>query len=143
MDGTLRPNAAGKDSRKTEEEKDAVLKKTNAYYFENWHRALLKLIHYKNPGVANSDQYSLLTLKADKNQPIFFHVDFLKPGKTNYVVEHKKVENKNANDQFFDMVAFEGDSAGDESNRSTLSKFRKPRRNPPDVYVHNTLTQFR
>ena len=67
MEGTLRATSAGKDSRKTEEEKDAVLKKMHDYYFENWHRALLKLVHYKNPGVANSDQYSLLTLKADKN----------------------------------------------------------------------------
>ena len=86
-DLTVNPLSTGDyRNRQTNEEKDAILRKAEAYYFENWHRALLKLIHYKNPSVANSDQYSLVTLKADKTQPIFFHVDFLKPGKTTYIV---------------------------------------------------------
>ena len=39
------------------------------------------------------EKYSLLTLKADNSQqdPIFFHVAFVKPGKATYMVEQKEV----------------------------------------------------
>jgi len=59
------------------------------YYQENWHRTLLALTRYKNPSVANAENYSLMTLNLDSQQSIFFHVDFIKPGKATYVVEHK------------------------------------------------------
>ena len=60
------------------------------YYFEHWHRVLLQKLRYKHPCVANADNYSLLTLKSFHEQQIFFHVDFIKPGKSTYVVEHKE-----------------------------------------------------
>jgi len=78
----------------------------DAYYKEYWHRVLLSLIRYKSPSVANADLYSLSTFVQDKNQPIFFHVDFMKPGKNVYVVEHNPVYV--LEDVFMQMSAFRG-----------------------------------
>ena len=47
----------------TEEESKIVMAKQDAYYQEHWHRALLTLLRYKNPQVANRELYSVLTLK--------------------------------------------------------------------------------
>ena len=134
-DGSVRKEAIGKYAidPMTDEEKDAVIVKENKYYHDNWHRALLSLIRYKNPSVANTDNYSLMTLKADPEQPIFFHVDFIKPGKASYVVEHSS-KPKNSKDQFYEMSAFNDEP----SSLATISKNK-----PPDLYVHHTLTQFR
>ena len=48
-------------------------------------------MHFKNPSVASIDDYSLLALKARKDAKIYFHADFIKPGKSNYIIEHKPV----------------------------------------------------
>ena len=112
-DGSVRAEAVGKYALEpmTEREKDAIIAKEHDYYQEHWHKALLSLMGYKNPSVANSEHYSLMTLKADKNQPIFFHIDFMKPGKATYAVEHVPVtqKEKTTKDHFFDMCAFEED----------------------------------
>ena len=48
----------------------------------------------------------------DQSQPIYFHVDFLKPGKNTYLVEHcRKEEVKN---DFFNIMAL-GDDFDDKS----------------------------
>lgn len=73
----------------TEEEIDQVELKQNTYYFEHWHRIFLQMLHYKNPAVASAGNYSLLTFNSYKFQPIYFHVAFVKPGKSTYIVEHR------------------------------------------------------
>ena len=65
----------------------AVKAEQERYYAEHWHRVLYQLIGYKNPSVANADLYSLLSLRMNTNEPIFFHVDFMKPGKNIYLIE--------------------------------------------------------
>ena len=49
------------------------------------------MIRYKNPSVANAESYDHISLKGNKD-PIFFHVDFCKPGKNTYIIEHKEAE---------------------------------------------------
>ena len=88
----------------TEEESKALMLKQDQYYKENWHRALLSILRYKHPTVANADQYALLSLKQTQNEPIFFSVGFMKPGKNTYYVERKDVgggSNEDANEGFF------------------------------------------
>jgi len=70
----------------TEAEIDLVELKQNTYYFEHWHRILLNTLLYKNPSVAGTENYSLTTFKAYEFQQIFFHVAFVKPGKSTYIV---------------------------------------------------------
>lgn len=87
-------------------------------------------MRYKNPAVANSESYALATFKTDQTQPIFFHADFCKPGKSTYLVEHKN--KKNVSSGFFEMLAF-GESACDDQETLELPK-------APDLYVHQMLT---
>lgn len=108
FEGLVRKEVAGRDtSEMTDKEKDSIINKEHKYYQENWHRALLKLIRYKNPSVANSEKYSLLTLKADNTQTVYFHIDFVKPGKVSYVVEHRKFHAKKPRKSFFDYFVDE------------------------------------
>ena len=73
-----------------EEETEHVEMKKKEYYFEHWHRILLPLLLYKNPAVASAENYSLSIFKAFEHQPIYFYVEFVKPGKQIYIVEHKE-----------------------------------------------------
>jgi len=40
------------------------------------------------------EKYSLLTLSANEQQKIYIHIDFVKPGKSTYFIEHKKEVNR-------------------------------------------------
>ena len=90
-----------------------MIKLRDKYYTENWHRALQSIVRYKNPTVANSEAYTLLSLN-EPNQPIFFHAEFCKPGKNVYMVEHCKTNQKSVYQGFFDMIAFGGDVVSDK-----------------------------
>ena len=121
--GLVRPYCApGPDSEPLNpEEIKAVKAKTNAYYKENWHRALLSTCLYQSPEVANSESYSLPSFDPDK-EPIYFHVDFLKPGKNTYFVEHftrKPKLNVGTVDFFFDAFR---DSNPDMDNPALLEE---------------------
>ena len=90
-EGKVRTYCTGPDAEKlNEEESKLVISNRDFYYKENWHRALQSIVRYKNPTVANSEAYTLLSLKQDMNEPIFFHADFCKPGKNTYIIEHAK-----------------------------------------------------
>ena len=47
----------------TDEESKAVMNKQDEYYQEHWHRALLTLLRYLNPQVANTELYTKMTLE--------------------------------------------------------------------------------
>lgn len=60
-----------------------------------WNRVIMSLIKYKNPKVINAEHFSSKSLLngVDKNDPVYFHVDWVKPGKSFYAVQHlSKVE---------------------------------------------------
>ena len=102
-DQVVRPYVLGPEAEKmTDEESAHVIKKQDLYYQEHWHRALLTLLRYNNPQVANSESYSVLSLTQDKSCPVFFHVDFCKPGKTTYIVEHNKQKGMSYVENFFE-----------------------------------------
>lgn len=86
----VRPDVQDTIDTMNDEEHDYVRQQEDNYYFEHWHRVLLDLLLYRNPHVASVEDYSVLTLKACKHNPIFFHVDFIRPGKSTFLVEHKQ-----------------------------------------------------
>lgn len=89
-DGSIRPSATGPEAvPKHPKEVEALEQKMATYYKENWHRALLSLLGYKKPYIASLENYTLISLKTS---PIYFHIDFLKPGKTTYIIEHREQE---------------------------------------------------
>ena len=69
-----------------------------------------------------------MTLQKDKSHPIFFHVEFCKPGRNTYLVEH--VLKKNAKTEFFEHKAFD-----------TEEEEKKPV--DAQLYVHQMITQVR
>ena len=63
-EGLISPYVKDKENGQamTDEESETVMKKQDEYYAEHWHRALLALLRYSNPQVANSELYSVMTL---------------------------------------------------------------------------------
>lgn len=56
------------------------------YYEENWSKLIMKLLKYKNPLVANAHKLTSITSKIDPGTKVYFHVDWVKPGKHTYLV---------------------------------------------------------
>ena len=90
---TMDPNAEDMTSK----EHEKVMNMQERYYREHWHRALLSSLRYQNPAVANADGHSILSIKMNPTEPIYFHVDFLKPGKCTYLIEHQEPINPEDN----------------------------------------------
>ena len=148
----VRPDVQDTIDTMNDEERDYVRQQEDKYYFEHWHRVLLDLLLYRNPHVASIEDYSVLTLKANKNNPIFFHVDFIRPGKSTYVVEHKQQFNESSlMVNAFDKIAEGTVGFVDKlKTQSTKKDFFATKRGstirgqaPAKIYVHNMLTQFR
>lgn len=61
--GKVRTYCKGPDKEDmNEEESTYVIMNRDKYYEANWHRALQSIVRYKNPAVANSEAYTLLSL---------------------------------------------------------------------------------
>jgi hypothetical protein len=48
----------------------------------------MRILKFKTPLVANGQSLSSESIKVDPSNPIYFHVDWVRPGKHIYVVEH-------------------------------------------------------
>ena len=46
------------------------------------------IMRYKNPLIANVNQMTSLSEKMHDNQEIYFHIDWVKPGRHVYAIEH-------------------------------------------------------
>ena len=53
----------------------------------------MPLLRYKKPQVANSEHFTYDKLLSTTDEPIYFHVAWLKPGKITYAVE-SMIENE-------------------------------------------------
>lgn len=60
------------------------------YYEENWSTLIMKHLHYPNPLVANAHKLTSITSKIDPGSKVYFHVDFVKPGRHTYLISHDK-----------------------------------------------------
>ena len=105
--------------------------KEQAYYQQFWHKALNAIIRYRHPQVANSEAYSILSLE---NEPIFFHAEFMKPGKNVFCVEYRKRQEQHTYD-FFDQFDKLGEGSG-----SFVDNSEEVKSNPIELYVHSLLT---
>lgn len=61
-----------------------------AYYEAQWSSVIMAIMRYRNPLVANAHTLTTLSAKVDPNHKMFFHIDWVKPGKHMFVVEHDK-----------------------------------------------------
>lgn len=49
---------------------------------------------YRYPCVANVDSFPLGEINITKDDPLFFHVEYVKPGRTTYVVQMEEKQKK-------------------------------------------------
>ena len=73
---------------RNEDELAAIKNKEDEHYAKNWHKIIMPLMRYKNPSVAATEQYSFKNLSLDTEDPLYFHVEMVKPGRSTYVVQH-------------------------------------------------------
>jgi len=47
------------------------------------------MLRFQRPHIANIHQMTKFSIQNDPSQPIYVHVEFLKPGKQIYCISHK------------------------------------------------------
>ena len=58
-------------------------------FYENyWSSVIMTIMEYKQPLVANAHTITNASTKVDPNNKIYFHIDWVKPGRHTFVVEH-------------------------------------------------------
>ena len=62
--------------------------KKQRYYEDHWSSVIIRIMRYKHPLIANIQSLTSHVTKSDPSNPIYFHIDWLKPGKHYYVVNH-------------------------------------------------------
>ena len=62
---------------------------TEAYYQEHWQAAILRMLRFQRPHIANIQKMTKFSIMNDPTQKIYAHVEFLKPGKQVYCVSYK------------------------------------------------------
>ena len=48
----------------------------------------MSIMEYKHPLVANAHTITNLSTKIDPNNNVYFHIDWVKPGRHTFIVEH-------------------------------------------------------
>ena len=132
-----------------DEKKQALIDaRKELYYRENWKTVIMVILRFKNPLVANAHQMTQITNQLDPKTKVYFHIDWLRPGKHTFVIQHDNEEIK-------------CDDSDDEKNKKKkepvlnlaglfgMNKKKPPEKLPTLVkstknfYVHNMLATFR
>ena len=69
-----------------------VAARKQQYYEENWSTLIMRVLRYKNPLVANAHKLTSVTSKIDPGSKVYFHVDWVKPGRHVFLVQHDSQE---------------------------------------------------
>ena len=88
----------------TEKELQAIQNCEDEYYRENWQAALLRMIRYQKPLIANVHKMTKFNLE-DPDQTLYAHIDFQKPGRHIYVVSHHSDEANQPDFYLHDMLS--------------------------------------
>ena len=69
-----------------ETELAAVKAKEDLYFANHWHKIIMPFLRYKTPSVAATEQFNFKNISLDISDPLFFHVDMVKPGRNTFVI---------------------------------------------------------
>ena len=61
------------------------------YYEAKWSSVIMSIMRYRNPLVANAHTLTSISATVDPGHQMYFHIEFVKPGKHFFVVEHDNV----------------------------------------------------
>ena len=70
----------------TDLNKKVIDKRIQEYYHVNWQKVILNIMRYKNPLIANAHLMTSLTNKIDTESKLYFHIDWLKPGRHTFLI---------------------------------------------------------
>jgi len=93
----------------------------------------MSILQYKNPLVANAHALTTLSAKVDPANPVYFHVDWVRPGRHTFVIEHDKGGAILGDDEFYEVRLQE----------FMETKMREGKKSDQSFYVHEMLTNFR
>ena len=88
-----------------------IEQKLTSYYNKNWPTIIMRILKFRAPLVANGQSLTSESIKVDPSNPIYFHVDWLRPGKHVYLVEHDN-----------EPVASDGEEGQDEKKFNAFLK---------------------
>ena len=74
----------------TKEEKAQVAQLEETHYNDHWHQIIMPMLRYRFPHVANEDGFPLKQVKVTRESPLYFHLQFVKPGRSTFVVQQRK-----------------------------------------------------
>ena len=123
--------------------------RADQYYKENWSTVIMDILRYKNPLVANAHLLTSYTNKLDPKTKVYFHIDWLKPGRHTFVIQHdaqrikldsaeEKERQKNKKKEPDDVL---GALLG--LRKKAPEKPQKLKKTDRNFYVHNMLATFR
>ena len=69
-------------------EKSQVAAKLKTYYETSWSSVILNIMRFKNPLVANAHALTAISSQVDQSSMNYFHIDWVRPGRHTFVIEH-------------------------------------------------------
>ena len=71
-------------------EQDKVDVRMDDYYEAKWSSVIMSIMQYRSPLVANAHALTSISASVDPSHKMYFHIDWVRPGKHIFVVEHDK-----------------------------------------------------
>jgi len=111
------------------------------YYAENWSKLIMQILRYRNPLVANAHMMTSITNTIDPTNKVYFHIDWLKPGRHTFLIQHDNNE-----------ITIDDEVVKPIKRMAGLFGLKKPSAEPEkpklkkstaNFYVHDMLASFR
>ena len=136
-DGSLRLDENCKPEAATLKTVEA---RKSKYYAENWSLIIMRILRYKNPLVANAHLLTSMTNKIDPGTKVYFHIDWVKPGRHTFLIQHDnqevKLEKESAGGGILGLM-------GIKRKVEPAPMLPQLKKSKADFYVHEMLATFR
>lgn len=103
------------------------------YYDEHWSSIILAIMQFKNPLVANAHNLTQLSSQVDRVNKIFFLIDWVKPGRHHFTIEH------NIGGTILDQTNYYEKRVANFMHHRMIKGDKKEQ----EFYVHDMLAGFR
>ena len=136
----------------TDLNKKVIDKRIQEYYHVNWQKVILNIMRYKNPLIANAHLMTSLTNKIDTESKLYFHIDWLKPGRHTFLIQHDNYDikfdyleekQKSLEDVGGVMGMFDVLKKKREEEEKGIAPKPQLKKSERGFYVHDMLATFR
>ena len=116
-----------------ENEQNLVKVRLLDYYETSWSSVIVNIMKFKNPLVANAHALTTISAKVDQSSMNYFHIDWVKPGRHTFVIEH----------DIGNEVLDENQQYEERWQKFKEEKLRDGAKDNQTFYVHEMLSNFR